>query len=378
MGRQVTISIYCMFEWWKAYFYDHYPMPEVPSDKALERIYLERQKFLYEHFGEFGIGDPNPKASGEYLNMIARYSLDFIPHLLGVQLSAYDGGGFTPVPLSEEAVAELKPVVFENTPMAEWIYRRYEKLKSRYGSAVSNIALEGPLNLAYRVMGDNFFLTMYDDEDLAHHLLDVITQTTADIYRFQAKLFGMEEYNIANCLASAMLSPASYEEFGLPYDRQLCAMSQELTGNPRAVKMHHCDAHIDTFAHLYGQIPQLYQVEARTTSNYDIIRKHFPGASMSAIVNCKAIDNKPIPVLLEEDIAPALREDITAFIDMWTFSQVTPPEQMKLLFQGIRSLCRQYDVEPVFSMIPFYWEELEWAFPWWEDQLDHWVRKLGD
>ena len=367
-----------MFEWWKAYFYSQYPMPDTPSDAALERVYLQRQKFLYEHFGEFGIGDPNPKASGEYLNMIARYSCDFVPHLLGVPLTTYEGGGFTPTPLSEEAVAKLEPVKFENTAMAEWINRRYEKLKARYGSAVSNIAQEGPLNLAYRIMSENFFFTMYDDEDLAHHLLNVITETTMDIYRFQAKLFGTEEYTVANCLASAMLSPSSYGEFGLPYDKRLAAMSLELTGDPKAVRMHHCDAHIDTFAPYYAQIPQLKQVEARTTSNFDIIRNYFPDATVSAIVNCKALDTKAIPDLLSEDIAPALQQSITQAIDMWTFSVGTPPDQLKVLLREIRALCKQYDVEPVYSMIPFYWEELEWAFPWWEAQLDDWVQRLGD
>ena len=354
MNSRITISIYCMFEWWKAYFYNHYPMPEIPSDAALERIYLERQKFLYEQFGEFGIGNPNPKASGEYLNMIARYSLDFVPHLLGVPLTTYDGGGFTPTPLSEEAVQALKPVKFENTAMAEWIVRRYEKLKARYGCAVSSIALEGPLNLAYRIRGEEFFVDMYENEELAHHLLNVITETTMDIYRFQAKLFGMESYTIANCLASTMLSPSNYAEFGLPYDQRLAEMSLELTGKVKAVRMHHCDAVIDKFIPHYAAISQLTQVEARTTSDYGLIRTCLPDTTMSAIVNCKALATKPISELLKEDIEPALREDITESIDMWSFSVETSPERLKDILRGIRKLCKQYDVEPVYSMIPSY------------------------
>jgi len=378
MSRKVLISVYCMFEWWKKYFYCSFPVPEHPSDAALEKIYLARQKFLYERYGRFGIGSPNPRAEGEYLNMIARYSLDFVPHLLGVPLKAYDGGGFTPRHLGEEQVRALKPVVFENTPMAEWILRRKEKLTARYGSAVSNIGLEGPLNLSNRVRGEDFFFDMYDDEALAHHLLNVITETLADVYRFHQRHFGMPEINIANCLASAMLSPEQYGEFGLPYDSRLAAMSEEITGSSRGVKLHHCDALIDAFAPYYARMPQIHQVEARTTSSFDVIRERFPGASFSAMVNCISLAEKPVPRLLAEDIEPALKEDITASIDMWSFSTETSPERLGEILAGIGEVCRKYDVEPEYSMIPFYWEELEWAFPWWEDQLEDWAKHLGD
>lgn len=378
MPRSVTISLYCMYEWWQAFFYDHYPRPAVPSDSALEQVYLARQKFLYEHFGSFGIGDPAPTITGAYVNMIARYSLDFVPSLFGVKLKAYEGGGFTPTPLPEDAIRTLKPISFANTPMADWILRRVEKLKSRYGSAVSNIALEGPLNLAYRIRGEDFFLDLYEEPELAHHLLDVITETILEVYRFQRDVFGLEEYTIANCLASSMLSPATYGEFGLPYDRRLAAAGPELTGSPNRVRMHHCDALIDTFAPYYAQVPHIKEVEARTTSDYGILRRYFPGATVSAMVNCRAVATKSIPDLLREDIEPALREDITASIDLWTFSTETPPERLKELLTAIRDLCRQYDVEPVWSMHPFYWEELEWAYPWWEPHLEHWVRTLGD
>ena len=378
MARKVQISVYCMYEWWLKYFHCAFPLPERPCDAALETLYLARQKFLYEHFADFNIGDPAPKANGEYLNMIARYSLDFVPHLLGVELKAYDGGGYTPRHLDEEQVRSLKPVCLENTPMGEWIQRRKEKLTARYGSAVSNIALEGPLNLANRVRGEEFFFDMYDDAELAHHLLNVITETAADVYRFQRKYFGPTEINIANCLASAMLSPESYSLFGLPYDRRLAAMSEEITGKERGVKLHHCDARIDAFAPYYAQMPQIHQVEARTTSSAEIIRSAFPGADFSAMVNCTALAEKPVPQLITEDIEPALREDITASVDMWSFSTETSPERLKDILEQIRLACGKYAVEPEYSMIPFYWEELEWAFPRWESRLDDWVRRLGE
>ena len=119
-------------------------------------------------------------------------------------------------------------------------------------------------------------------------------------------------------------------------------------------------------------------MEARSTSNYEIIRSHFPGAAVSAMINCKALATKEIPALLKEDIEPALRESITSTIAMWSFSTETSPERLKELLTAIGALCAQYDVEPVYSMVPFYWEELEWAYPWWEPYLDSWIQNLGD
>ncbi|MBI4026441.1 MAG: hypothetical protein HY360_15760, partial [Verrucomicrobia bacterium] len=88
----VPCSITLLSKWWDQHFYSKYAKPAVASDEELERVYLQRKRFLFEHFGEFGIGEEHPARDGKFVNVIMKWCLDFIPYLLGVKLTCLDEG----------------------------------------------------------------------------------------------------------------------------------------------------------------------------------------------------------------------------------------------------------------------------------------------
>jgi hypothetical protein len=60
MKKELNIGLEFIYGWWDKYFYSNHRKPSVPCDDELERVYLERKRFLFEHFGRFGVGEENP------------------------------------------------------------------------------------------------------------------------------------------------------------------------------------------------------------------------------------------------------------------------------------------------------------------------------
>ena len=206
MSKNIHISVYFMWEWWEKYYHTQNPRPETANDDALDCLYLGRKKFLFEHFGEFGLGEEHPVMDGIYVNRVLKWGMDFIPLVLGAEISCQDAGGYYARKMDMEMIKNLKPVDVADTFAGEWIIQRKEHLQKRYGSAESAMQLEGPTNIAVRIRGEEFYMDLLEDEGLAEHILETVTETISQAYLFLGKEFKMKELLIANCNAT-LLSP---------------------------------------------------------------------------------------------------------------------------------------------------------------------------
>ncbi|MBQ9785756.1 MAG: hypothetical protein IJW29_09660 [Clostridia bacterium] len=111
------------------------------------------------------------------------------------------------------------------------VFSRYPKI-SKYVS-VYHPDLQGPLDIAELLWGEEMFYAMYDEPELVHATLSLITDTfTAFLKRWQTifpctsdincyKFYHYRGTILLRCDSAMNLSPALYREFAVPYDTLL-------------------------------------------------------------------------------------------------------------------------------------------------------------
>ncbi len=82
---------------------------------------------------------------------------------------------------------------------------------------------------------ENFLVLIHDDPGLAHQIIDFMKECVVDYALAQVET-GAEMLGLGDSAAS-LLSPASYREFALPYEREVC---QALHEAGAMVKLHIC------------------------------------------------------------------------------------------------------------------------------------------
>ena len=360
MSRDVIISIYFMWEWWNRYFHNSCPRPGKAGDGELVDMYLKRKRFLYEKFGGFGIGEANPGMDGRYVNMVIKWGMDFIPFVLGAELTCQDAGGYAVRKMNIETLKKLKPVDVADSPAGEWVVNRKAELLKLYGTVDQAMDLEGATNLAVRIRGEEFYMDLIEDKSLARHILEVVTATICNAYEFLGREFKLDALLIGNCNVTLM-SPALYENMILEYDLRIAEIAEKVTGRRNSVRLHHCDVPVDKFIDVYKKIPDVFKLEASYTSDIKRVCREMPGVVFSAMVNPLDMTRKSIGQL-EAEFDKVLR-DGAGEIDIWNIDPSTDVEKLKEIFGMICRVCKENRCDAVFDVIPFCWDELEWAFP---------------
>ena len=133
-----------------------------------------------------------------------------------------------------------------------------DALEREFGCVVGDFNLDGVLNTALQLRGQQFFLDMMEDPALAGHICDVVAETQLLVARLVAARTGTTSVSVnrsivnvdpaiylhSNCSVQ-MVSPALYKERLLPYD---CRLAREL----RPYGIHHCGNNLHRFAPLYA------------------------------------------------------------------------------------------------------------------------------
>lgn len=120
--------------------------------------------------------------------------------------------------------------VFSFGGIIKEVFSKYPKI-SKY-VYVYHPDLQGPLDICELLWGCEMFYEMYDDEDLVHDLMKLITGTYKTFMDKWFELFPPEDINAHWCTMfkgkvflrddSAMnLSPDLYKQFAFPYDSEL-------------------------------------------------------------------------------------------------------------------------------------------------------------
>jgi hypothetical protein len=354
-----------LYEWWNCHFHTSFPRPDVIDDEALDQVYLARKRFLFDEFGEFGLGKEHPVMDGHYVNMVLKYGMDLIPYLYGAALTCQEAGGWMPVPFSKEELSRMEPVDIGAHPFAQWLLDEWERKIKRYGSAKAFLDYESPVNIAVRLRGEDFYMDMIDDPDFTDHVLDLSTSAIEYIFKFQDRFLSTAEereasiFSIGNCNVT-MMSQEHYVERIKPFDIRLINKIEELTGRQWKMLLHHCDVPADRFIKAYRDLPRLTALQASHSTDIPAVFAGMPGVSFLAMIS-------PGEMKLPPDKLNAIIERAvelgSAELDLWNIDPSVSPEKLRALFAFIRRTCENRGKIPVFNAIPFVWDELEWAYP---------------
>ncbi len=333
-GKGIPVGVDFHPSWWyKNYgisFGEEYYLN--PDARVSARQKMAR--FLYQRFGDLGLGDPDPHPSP-----FIEFGIVTIPALFGCPIKFFDDNypWVQELQLSEKEICNLKIPDIEHTyPMTE-IIRQMDYLENKYGRLEGDLNCQGVQNLAMKMRGEQLFLDYFDNPSLAYKLLHLMTQTMIQVASYVKKRTGSlaktvttrAEANLfvtSNCSVT-MISNQLYEKYLLPYDNML---SQAL----QPFGIHHCGV-MDDYLEGYAKVENLSFLEAGWGSSISKIRKYFPNIQLNTRIS-------PVRLLTlsEEEIRQDVLELIRggAPLDRFSISSVgveygTPDENIRTMFQ---------------------------------------------
>ncbi len=359
--QQLPVSIYFAWQWWEEHYQKYLGRPDDIDMDWLDAHYLGRQRFLYENFGQFDIGQAEPVLHRGFVGKVLPLNTVIIPAVLGMRIATKDIGGYQMLSLSPKQLRRLEPVDIANTAVGEMLIRDRAAKLARYGAITHNIDLGSAANNAFILRGAEFYVDLMIDKDFARHYMDVITETMCLAYRFVGNVFDpIEGFPLANCNVT-MISPELYTEMIREYDIRCVEYAATMTGKPPCCDLHHCDVKTEPFAETYAAIPGLRSLQGSHLSDIEHIHRVLPDVSFSAMVNPAGLLNKPASQThreLDRCIAAGASD-----LAVWDIDPQITPEKMVGFVDMIKNIAQQYGREAVFSVTPFSWEELDWEFP---------------
>jgi hypothetical protein len=371
--NEITISVYFLYEWWNKYFHSAVPRPEYISDDNLDRMYLNRKRFLFDEFGQFGIGEEKPVMDGNYVNMVTKYGMDLIPYLYGANLTCQAVGGWIPDFFGRDVLGRMEPVDIAEHPFAEWLLNSWDQKLKRYGSAKAFLDYESPANIAVRLRGEEFYSDLLEDPEFSKHILELSTAAIEYIFKFRDTFLVMPngkkpaDFSIGNCNVT-MISAGLYTELIKPFDIRLINRIEELTSRTWAMQLHHCDVPADRFLDTYKDLPRLAALQASHSTDIQAVHEKMPGVSFQSMVSPREMTG-PLEEL-DKIFDRAIRLGSTE-LDLWNIDPAVSPEKLRSMFTSITKSANAYNTAPVFDVIPFVWDELEWAYPEYQTEERH-------
>ena len=175
---------------------------------------------------------------------------------------------------------EIGPVLdVEAAPVMKDILRQMAEIGRRGEKPDGVLNLQGVLNTAFRIRGQDIFVDMLEDPDKARRILGIVCDAmiaTADAVYSRQRPLGLERNHFvtSNCTVN-MLSRALYREFILPFDIAL-SRHYEYFG------IHNCGWSVAEYVEAYGEIGDLAYLDFGIASDFAKIREVFPGPTTLA------------------------------------------------------------------------------------------------
>lgn len=275
--------------WWHEYAGVNFTQEFFDDPEYRMECDIRMRKTLYEHFGEYGIGEKDPQkrpllgtdllAAGYLLSEIMgcgiRYEPDNSPQVICRNLD-------------EDSIGDIKAPDLDSNEVWGRTQKQIDYLKSNYGHVETYINLMGIQNIAMDLMGQEIMLAYYTAPEEVDVLLAEITKLSIDVgKRFKAlsndisggvtaivRQTKPETYLTSNCSVE-MISNELYEKFLLKYDQQLADAFGSFA-------VHHCGKSMEHVVDGYSKIRGLDFAEVGAFSDLKTVRAKLPGVFLNA------------------------------------------------------------------------------------------------
>lgn len=235
----------------------------------------------------FGLDEENPQPRPIIGSMHVAGGF-VMPALFGVEIKFAKNEAPWPVPpnLSKEEILALEVPDIEATWPMDCLIADMDALEDEFGYVVGDFDTDGILNTALHLRGQQLFIDFFEDPDFIHHLFTILAETYVLVANYVKSRTGTcavatnrsilhvdpKIYLHSNCSVQ-MVSPATYEEFLLPYEQYLAERLQ-----PYGI--HHCGNNLHIFAEAYSKVPAIFY-DVGWESNVAKCREAFPDAFLN-------------------------------------------------------------------------------------------------
>jgi Uroporphyrinogen decarboxylase (URO-D) len=236
--------------------------------------------------------------------------------------------------LDDDAADGLSVPDFASAPLFEALMRQMDLIERRWGRIDGELNYQGILNTAFRLRGEQIFTDMVAAPERAHHVLDVVCQTTmrfADaVYARQARSGVVKDYFVtSNCVVN-MISEDHYRQFVMPYDRIL-------SDHYACFGVHNCGWKVDAYARAYSEIRRLGYLDFGIQSDLGALADLFPGTTLTVILNPDDVIGKAIPQV--RSMLERLRDVLgTCRIILGSLDGRTPSGEVEAFFGAAASV----------------------------------------
>ncbi len=284
------------------------------ADYRLEADVKMRRK-LFEYFGEFGIGEEDPKPRPILFSDLIACGFLY-SQMMGCQVIFQKDNAPQVVAanLSEDAVENLIAPNLDENPLWQNVQSQIDRFVREFGYVESAINLMGVKNIALDLRGEELFYDYFDDPELMHHLYSVVTEHLLDVGK---RLYAVTDlvsggvtsiikqvvpnvYLTSNCTVT-MISNAQYEEHVLPYDTRLAEAFP-------CYGIHHCGNNMENVIEGYLKVPNLKFLEIGAGSNLEKIAQ---AVGDRDIISCIRYS----PVAMQSDSLEQMQAKTQAAID---------------------------------------------------------------
>lgn len=275
--------------WWHKYAGVDFTQEFFDEPEYRMECDLKMKKALYEHFGEYGLGEKNPEkrpilgtdflAAGylysEIMGCNIRYEPDNSPQVICMGLD-------------EEQIEDIMAPDLDKSEVWARTQKQIDYLTDKYGRVESHVNLMGIQNIAMDIMGQDVMMAYYSAPDEVRHLLQQITNLSIEIgkrfYALSKDISGgvtaiVQQTVPGNYLASncsvEMVSNKIYEDFLLEFDQQLANEFPNFG-------IHHCGRSMEHVVEGYSKIPQLKFAEVGAFSDIRKVREVLPNIFLNA------------------------------------------------------------------------------------------------
>ena len=234
---------------------------------------------------ELGSSDPKPNPVPS-----EQYGHRFVPALFGCKIiyTKTQAPSAEPIRADFDEMAALDIPDLRNNDVFKKALDDAKRMKEKYGFASGYINTGSPLNAAISIYGEDFLACCALEPEIAQHVLKIITKTFirldyefSDVVSPPAKIdrtYG----GLGNCPA-VMFSPEMYRDVILPVDLWYRNFF-------KVFSIHHCGV-FDRYAELYTELSPS-SLDVGGGSDYKHLRKYFPDAICSYIVNPEHYEGK--------------------------------------------------------------------------------------
>ncbi len=250
---------------------------------------IKMRKTLYEHFGQYGLGEKNPQkrpllgsdllAAGYLYSQIMGcdivYNEDNSPQVVCMDLD-------------EDSIEDIELPNLDKNPVWSATQKQIDYLLDKYGYVETHINLMGIQNIALDLMGQELMVSYYTAPDEVDELLNKITELSINIGIIFKKLNSSvsggvtaitnqtipECYLTSNCSVE-MISNDLYEKFLLKYD-------QKLADTFKSFGVHHCGQTMEHVVEGYSKIKGLTFAEVGAGSDMSKVRETLPNIHLNA------------------------------------------------------------------------------------------------